>query len=136
MIDQFEDCNDSPFGSFRISCISLCFYCDWSRMKDGETPAVLEEDAATAKSRQKDVDARWTKKHGKSFYGYKNHICVDVDWKLIREYVTTPANVHDINVLEDLVDPIQKGQLLYADAGYRAEQVERALSAQRIRVGL
>ena len=26
-----------------------------------------------AKRRQKDTDARWTKKHGKSHYGYKNH---------------------------------------------------------------
>ena len=85
-------------------------------IKEGETPAAWQEDQATAKLRQKDVDARWTKKHGKSYYGYKHHICVDVGWKLIRGYVTTPANVHDINVLEDLVDPTQKGQPLYADA--------------------
>ncbi len=26
-----------------------------------------------AKMRQKDRDARWTKKHGKSFFGYKSH---------------------------------------------------------------
>ena len=52
--------------------------------------------------------------------------------KLIRGYVTTPANVHDINVLEDLLDPTQPGQPLYADAAYRAEEVERALRAQRI----
>lgn len=38
------------------------------------------------KKRQKDVDARWTKKHGKSHYGYKNHINVDRRHKLIREY--------------------------------------------------
>ena len=78
------------------------------------------------------MDARWTKKHGKSFFGYKNHICVDVGWKLIRGYVTTLANVHDINVLEDLVDPTQPCQPLYADAAYRTEEVERALRAQRI----
>ena len=29
-----------------------------------------------AKNAQKDKDARWTKKHGQSFYGYKNHIGV------------------------------------------------------------
>lgn len=46
--------------------------------------------------------------------------------------MTTPANVHDINVLEDLLDPTQSGQPLYADAAYRAEEVERALRAQRI----
>ena len=53
-------------------------------IKEGEIPPDWQEDTATAKLRQKDVDARWTKKHGKSFFGYKNHICVDVGWKLIR----------------------------------------------------
>jgi IS5 family transposase len=28
----------------------------------------------SAKLRQKDRDARWTKKHGKSFFGDKNHV--------------------------------------------------------------
>ena len=101
-------------------------------IKAGKTPPDRQEDSATAKLRQKDVDARWTKKHGKSYYAYKNHICVDVGWKLIRGYVKMPANVHDINVLEDLVDPTQTRQPLYADAAYRAEEVERALRAQRI----
>ena len=101
-------------------------------LKQGDIPAKWQEDKATAKLQQKDVDARWTKKHGKSFFGYKNHICVDVGWKLIRGYVTTPANVHDINVLEDLIDQTQPRQPLYADAAYRAKEVERALRAHRI----
>ena len=45
-----------------------------AQLKAGETPAEWEEDAATAKLRQKDVDARWTKKHGKSFFGYKKGV--------------------------------------------------------------
>jgi transposase, IS5 family len=28
----------------------------------------------SAKLRQKDRDARWTNKHGNSFFGYKNHV--------------------------------------------------------------
>jgi IS5 family transposase len=36
----------------------------------GETPPQWEKQSA--KNRQKDKDARWTKKHGKSFFGYKN----------------------------------------------------------------
>ena len=46
-------------------------------LKDDEVPETWTEDKATTKLRQKDTDARWTKKHGKSYYGYKNHICVD-----------------------------------------------------------
>ncbi len=41
-------------------------------IKGGRTPACWEE--KPAKNRQKDKDARWTKKHGQSFYGYKNHV--------------------------------------------------------------
>jgi len=36
------------------------------------------------KNAQKDKDARWTKKHDHSFYGYKNHIGIGRMHKLIR----------------------------------------------------
>ena len=39
-------------------------------------------DWSEAKRRQKDVDARWTKKGEQNFYGYKNHIMSDVKWFL------------------------------------------------------
>ncbi len=29
------------------------------------------------KNRQKDTDARWTKKHSKSYLGYKNYVSLD-----------------------------------------------------------
>jgi IS5 family transposase len=51
-------------------------------VKAGETPEAWEKNPA--KNRQKDKDARWTKKHGKSFYGYKNHVNADAKHKLIR----------------------------------------------------
>ena len=48
-----------------------------------------------AKRSQKDVDARWTKKHGKSHYGYKNHVNVDRTHKLVRRYHVSDAALHD-----------------------------------------
>ncbi len=42
---------------------------DNARIKEGETPEGWENQPA--KRSQKDTDARWTKKHGKSHYGYK-----------------------------------------------------------------
>ena len=66
---------------------------DNAKVKAGETPA--EWEAQPAKNRQKDKDARWTKKHGKSHYGYKNHINVDRRHKLVRRYAVTSASVHD-----------------------------------------
>ena len=52
-------------------------------VKVGKTPEAWEK--SPAKNRQKDKDARWTKKHGKSFYGYKNHVNADAKHKLIRQ---------------------------------------------------
>ena len=38
---------------------------------------------------EKDTDARWTKKRGASYYGYKNHVNVDREHKFIRGYKVT-----------------------------------------------
>jgi len=38
-----------------------------------------------AKRRQKDLDATWTKKHGKRHFGYKLSINVDKKYKIIRK---------------------------------------------------
>ncbi len=45
--------------------------------------------------RQMDLDARWTKKNGINYYGYKNCICIDVDHGFIHGYAVTPAIIHD-----------------------------------------
>jgi transposase, IS5 family len=39
-----------------------------------------------AKNRQKDKEARWTKKHERSYSGYKNHLGVDRRNKFMRRY--------------------------------------------------
>ncbi len=45
---------------------------DNAQIKQGRTPTAWAD--KPARRRQKDTDARWTKKHGNSHYGYKNHI--------------------------------------------------------------
>ena len=57
------------------------------------------------KRRQKDTDARWTKKNNVNYYGYKNHVSTDVKYKFIRDYEVTDAAVHDSQVFEQLLDP-------------------------------
>jgi len=69
-------------------------------VKQGEVP----EDCNQAKRSQKDVDARWTVKHGKSYYGYKLHVNVDRCCGLIRQYEVSPANEHDSRHFETLLD--------------------------------
>ena len=67
-----------------------------ARIKAGETPAGWED--KPAKRRQKDVEARWTKKHGKSHYGYKNHVNVDRRHKLVRRYHVSDAAEHGATI--------------------------------------
>ena len=70
------------------------------------------------KKRHKDIDARWTKKNGEKFYGYKNHAKVDSKSKFINKYVVTDASVHDSQALDELLDNKDNGQPLYADSAY------------------
>jgi IS5 family transposase len=45
-----------------------------------------------AKRRQKDLDATWPRKHGKSHHGYKLSVNVDRRYKVIRKIETDTAN--------------------------------------------
>ncbi len=74
------------------------------------------------KRSQKDTDARWTKKNGKNFFGYKNHISADVKYKLIRRYAVSSAEVHDSNVFEELLDPKNTSADVWADSAYRSQE--------------
>ena len=63
------------------------------RIKKGERPE--EFDTNPAVGRQKDSEARWTKKNNEAHYGWKNHVKADLKTKLILTSSTTPASVHD-----------------------------------------
>ena len=81
-------------------------------------PEEWKKPEAKAKVRQKDTDAKWTKKHGKSYFGYKNHVKVNSDSKLIMDYLVTNAAVHDSQAIDDLITKKDAGNTLYADAAY------------------
>jgi len=88
------------------------------QIKDGEQPEAWSE----SKQRQKDINARWTKKNGKSFYGYKNHISVDAKHKLIRNFSVTSAEVHDSRVFSELLDSGNTSRDVWADSAYRSQE--------------
>jgi IS5 family transposase len=94
-----------------------------ARIKAGEEP----EDWPENKRRQKDVQARWTKKHGKSHYGYKNHISIDRQHKVICKYAVSSAQVHDSQVFEVLLDERNSSADIWADAAYRSTEREAEL---------
>src|SRR5580704_12262476 len=100
-------------------------------VKAGETPEAWEKNPA--KDRQKDKDARWTKRHGKSFFGYKNHVNADARHKLIRQYDVTDASVHDSQKFDALVNQANTCADVYADSAYRSAETEVKLRARGLR---
>jgi len=95
------------------------------RIKAGEMPE--DWDGKPHKKRQKDVDARWTKKHGKNHYGYKNHVNIDRRHKFVRDYEVTDASVHDSQALDELIDADNTSSQLWGDSAYRSQETERSL---------
>jgi IS5 family transposase len=83
-------------------------------IKNGNVP----DDWSQNKKRQKDTDARWVKKNGENRFGYKNHIDIDVENKIIRSYEVTSASVHDSNVFEQLLDNDNSSRDVWADSAY------------------
>lgn len=98
------------------------------QIKTGEIP----EDWSENKRRQKDVDAAWTSKHGKHHYGYKNHIKVDAQSKLIDEFEVTAANVQDGPLLHRLLDESDSGQPLWGDSAYDSYENRKMLRRKNI----
>lgn len=93
-------------------------------IKEGKLPEEWksEEKEMKNKVRQKDTDARWTKKRDERHYGYKNHIAADAGSKLILRYTSTSASVHDSREFKNLVRSGDK--TAYADAGYAGKERE------------
>ncbi len=101
-----------------------------AKIKDGEIPERFEANPNV--KRQKDMDARWTKKNGVGHYGYKNHVNADREHKLIRGYEVTSAEVHDSQEFYELLrDNTWKD--VWADSAYWSEDNERMLAASGYR---
>jgi transposase, IS5 family len=101
------------------------------QVKGGKTPEAWEQ--KPAKNRQKDKDARWTKKNDKSFYGYKNHVNADAKHKVIRDYEVSDASVHDSQKLDGLLNEANTSQDVYADSAYRSTETEGKLKARGLK---
>jgi len=100
-------------------------------IKEGNIPEDWENEPN--KLAQKDVDARWTKKNGLSYYGYKNHINVDKAHKIIRQYDVTTASTHDSQALEAVLDSENTAGVIWADSAYRSQKIEALLAGKMIR---
>ncbi|MBK7383848.1 MAG: IS5 family transposase [Flavobacteriales bacterium] len=101
---------------------------DREKLNNGEVP----ENWSARKKAQKDLDADWTRKHDKSYHGYKNHVKVDAGSKVIDHYVVTPASVSDGTMAWELLDEADQGQDLYADKGYDWQEVKDGIALAKM----
>ena len=102
---------------------------DNDTIKAGGTP----RDWKPAKKRQKDREARWTKKHGRSYFGYKNHVNVDRQHKFVRRYTVSDASVHDSQKLNDVLDASNTASDVWADSAYRSAEIEARLGERGLK---
>ena len=83
--------------------------------------------------RQKDTDAQWVTHNGKNYFGYKNHIKADSKTKLITGYKATTVNIHDSEVIDELLSKKEdSGQPVHADSAYRSEAIEQICRSKNI----
>jgi transposase, IS5 family len=78
-----------------------------------------------------DPDADWTRKGGKSYFGYKAHIAVDEGSGLIRRALLTPARTNESEIADALV--IGDERAVYADKAYENKLRRQALKQRGIK---
>jgi IS5 family transposase len=93
----------------------------------------IPEQWSEPKARQKDTEARWTRKRNKNYYGYKNHVETDAAHKFIRRWRVTAASVHDSQVFEEILDETNTSREVWADSAYASREREAAMRKARWR---
>ena len=83
----------------------------------------------------KDPDSRWLKKGKKCFFGYKGFVTVDEKNGYINKVHVTPANVSEINQLENLLCNKQATRI-YGDKGYASQDNRNILKQRKLKDGL
>jgi IS5 family transposase len=78
-----------------------------------------------------DADADWTRKGGKSYFGYKAHVAVDAGSGLIRHAILTPAKTFESEVADRLVCGDERA--VYGDKAYEHKGRRARLKAAGIK---
>ncbi len=95
--------------------------------------ATIKQAQANSGSKR-DNDADFTKKRGKTYYGYKGHIAIDEDSQVIKAVEFTSASHHDSNEFDRLVDYSE--QAIFADKGYANQLRRKKLERKNIFDGI
>jgi transposase, IS5 family len=103
----------------------------------GEVPSPPEpaqDPFAAGKRSRRDPDARWGKKGRQAHFGYKLHIAVDQERRIVRAHEVTAANVNDCEIGPQLV--LKDGGAHYADKGYPSQPLREKLALHRLPDGI
>lgn len=79
---------------------------------------------------ERDPEAGWTRKNGKSHFGYKAHVAVDEGSEIIRTALLTSADLHDSQPAAALIQGDEKA--VYGDKAYASEALRAKLAAAGI----
>ena len=86
----------------------------------------------------RDKSASFTKKHGRTYHGYKAHIATDTRG-LVTDYVFDTAKVHDSKHIDQLVENEPSGGsggAVYADSAYRDKDRKARLEGDGVFCGI
>lgn len=81
----------------------------------------------------RDRCASFTKKHGRTYHGYKAHVNVSTD-RFITDYVFDTAKVHDSRHIDALTE--REAQAVYADSAYMDKKRSERLAERGVRDGI
>ena len=96
---------------------------------------INDEGEAISTPASKDKDAKWTKKGGRFYLGYKLHARCDEDG-FIEKVQVTAANAHESQHLERLLDDEGVGQTVLADKGYASKANRSKVRSKGYRDGI
>ncbi len=86
-------------------------------------------EGSEAERRQKDLDPTHTNKHGKSYFGYKLSVSVDLKHGFIRRICAGTANEHDGHHFDEVLDMHNTGRAVHTDRAYPSRQKRQMLKA-------
>jgi transposase, IS5 family len=89
-------------------------------MKEGKAAPVAGEKGAG-----------WTRKNGRSYFGYRIHIGADLGSNLIRRVALTPANINESSVADALICGDERA--VYGDKGYENKHRRQRLRLAKIK---
>ena len=87
--------------------------------------SIIETPSSTG---SRDPEMHQTKKGNQWYFGFKAHIGVDAYSGMTRVVCATPANVHDLNVVEELL--CGEEEVVFGDSGYRG--IEKRLGDEKL----